>query len=85
MANSPAKNISSLDSQTIVPTLTMFGRFSEWMRALIAGSRCRHEGIMTPGQLLQPVGIPGDRRSRLGGTAARTALRRRGPLQLVLP
>ena len=30
MANSPAKNISSLDSHTMVPTLTTFGRVSEW-------------------------------------------------------
>src|SRR3954454_10406192 len=29
IANSPAKNISSLDSHTMVPTLTMFGRVSE--------------------------------------------------------
>src|SRR4051812_10599645 len=29
IANSPAKNISSLDSQMIVPTLTMLGRVSE--------------------------------------------------------
>src|SRR4051794_33871249 len=29
IANSPAKNISSLDSHTIVPTLTTFGRVSE--------------------------------------------------------
>ena len=29
IANNPAKNISSLESQTIVPTLTMFGRVSE--------------------------------------------------------
>src|SRR5829696_1047654 len=29
MANSPAKNISSLESQMIVPTLTMFGRVRE--------------------------------------------------------
>src|SRR4051794_10224735 len=28
-ANRPAKNISSLESQMIVPTLTMFGRVSE--------------------------------------------------------
>src|ERR1700712_708073 len=32
MANSPAKNISSLASQTIVPTLTMFGRVRECTR-----------------------------------------------------
>ena len=29
MANRPAKNISSLESQTIVPTLTTFGRVRE--------------------------------------------------------
>jgi hypothetical protein len=32
MAKSPAKNISSLESQMIVPTLTMFGRVSECTR-----------------------------------------------------
>jgi CheY-like chemotaxis protein len=32
IANRPAKNISSLLSHTIVPTLTMFGRVSEWTR-----------------------------------------------------
>src|SRR3954447_10286781 len=29
MANSPAKNMSSLDSHTMVPTLTMLGRVRE--------------------------------------------------------
>ena len=29
IANRPAKNISSLESHTMVPTLTMFGRVSE--------------------------------------------------------
>jgi hypothetical protein len=29
MANKPAKNISSLESQTMVPTLTEFGRVNE--------------------------------------------------------
>ena len=38
IANRPAKNISSLDSQTIVPTLTMFGRVSEW--TLLESNRC---------------------------------------------
>jgi hypothetical protein len=37
-ANSPAKNISSLDSQMMVPMLTMFGRFNEWIRALMVGA-----------------------------------------------
>ena len=36
MAKSPAKNISSLESQTMVPTLTMLGLFSECTRDVIA-------------------------------------------------
>src|SRR2546423_14816780 len=32
IANSAAKNISSLESQTMVPTLTMLGLVSEWIR-----------------------------------------------------
>src|SRR6185369_2214047 len=32
IANRPAKNISSLESHTIVPTLTMLGLVSEWIR-----------------------------------------------------
>jgi hypothetical protein len=36
MANSPAKNINSLESQTMVPTLTMLGLFSECTRDVIA-------------------------------------------------
>src|SRR3954447_21031230 len=56
IANRPAKNISSLDSQIIVPTLTRFGRFSEWMRALMVGAAVVTPGIMTPDQVLRPVG-----------------------------
>ena len=37
IAKRPAKNISSLDSQMMVPTLTMFGRFSECTRWPIEG------------------------------------------------
>jgi hypothetical protein len=37
IANRPAKNISSLDSHTMVPTLTMLGRFSECTRWLMEG------------------------------------------------
>ena len=34
IAKSPAKNMSSLDSHTIVPTATMFGRFAgAWLYA----------------------------------------------------
>src|SRR5690606_39507392 len=43
IAKSPAKNISSLESQTMVPTLTMFGRFSECTRWLIVGA-----AVVTP-------------------------------------
>jgi hypothetical protein len=32
IANSAAKNISSLESQTMVPTLTMLGLVNEWIR-----------------------------------------------------
>src|SRR2546430_17553528 len=43
IANSAAKNISSLESQTMVPTLTMLGLVSEWIRlfsiAEAAGTR----------------------------------------------
>ena len=51
MPNRPAKNISSLASHTITPTLTMFGRFSVWILALIAegpggAGRSRHRWIM---------------------------------------
>ncbi len=34
IANSAAKNMSSLESHTIVPTLTMLGRVREWIRLL---------------------------------------------------
>src|SRR5690242_15610383 len=37
IANSPAKNMSSLDNQTIVPTLTMLGRVREC--TLLASNR----------------------------------------------
>jgi hypothetical protein len=36
IANNPAKNINSLESHTMVPTLTMFGRFSECTREVMA-------------------------------------------------
>lgn len=38
IANSPAKNMSSLESHTIVPTLTMLGRVSEWILLAKPGS-----------------------------------------------
>ncbi|GAA2070262.1 hypothetical protein GCM10009722_38420 [Williamsia deligens] len=36
IAKRPAKNISSLDNHTMVPTLTMFGLFSECTRDVMA-------------------------------------------------
>ena len=57
MANSPAKNISSLESQMIVPTLTMFGRVRECTRevskvllatgAVVTGSSWHRQGVAT--------------------------------------
>src|SRR4051794_41980306 len=62
MANSPAKNISSLESQMIVPTLTMFGRVRECTRevskvplatgAAVTGSSWhRHRVVTTAGAM----------------------------------
>src|SRR6185312_3762294 len=47
--NSPAKNISSLASHTMVPTLTMFGRFSVWIRAEIAEDPAGVVAVVTRG------------------------------------
>ena len=57
MANSPAKNISSLESQMIVPTLTMFGLVRECTRevskvllatgAVVTGSSWHRQGVGT--------------------------------------
>src|SRR3954462_10263707 len=62
MANRPAKNISSLESQMIVPTLTMFGRVRECTRevskallatgAVVTGpSWHRHRVLTTAGAM----------------------------------
>ena len=58
IANRPAKNISSLDSQTIVPTLTMLGRVSEC--TLLDSIRRRRHGSI----------IPRARRPHLAGSGA---------------
>ena len=47
MPNKPAKNINSLASHTMTPTLTMFGRFSVWMRELMAGGPDRPVAVVT--------------------------------------
>src|SRR5690242_12965309 len=46
---SPAKNINSLASHTITPTLTMFGRFSVWILVLIAGGPEELVAVVTDG------------------------------------
>ena len=58
MANRPAKNISSLESQMIVPTLTMFGRVKECTRdvskvllatgAVVTGVIMASAGVVRP-------------------------------------
>src|SRR5829696_6004159 len=81
MANSPAKNISSLASQTIVPTLTMFGRVRECTRevskvllatgAVVTGSSWHRNRLHTTW---------GGRGRRVpGGRVAPGAARRGGP------
>jgi hypothetical protein len=69
MANSPAKNISSLASQTIVPTLTMFGRVRECTRevskvllatgAVVTGSSWHRDRVLTTwGGWASPCPVP---------------------------
>jgi hypothetical protein len=62
MANKAAKNISSEESQTMVPTLTMFGRPAIWTACLSAAVVLTTRAIMsvaaavaqrTPGWLLR--------------------------------
>src|SRR6201995_5214324 len=52
IANSAAKNISSEDSQMIVPTLTRFGRL-----AGERGTTSRTDAVATTSLLRQPVGV----------------------------
>ena len=64
IANSAAKNISSLESHTIVPTLTMLGR--SWCPgAGMPGCRCcRHAVIIAPTTHGTPPRPPVFRRDR---------------------
>src|ERR1700712_4672886 len=52
MAKRPAKNISSLESQMIVPTLTTLGRLREWIRALKEGAGAL--GAVVTGDIMSP-------------------------------
>ena len=48
IANSAAKNMSSLESHTIVPTLTMLGRVSEWIRLLSMAGAAVTRSLLPP-------------------------------------
>src|SRR5690349_8261390 len=56
MANGPAKNMSSLDSQMMVPTLTMLGLFSVCMRWLIECAPAVTRRIMSCDNAPRPIG-----------------------------
>src|SRR3954467_3569622 len=57
IANNAAKNMSSLESQTIVPTLTMFGRVSEWIRLLSMAEAAVTGSLLPRDQLCVPRGV----------------------------
>ncbi|GAA2826383.1 hypothetical protein GCM10010452_63390 [Crossiella cryophila] len=73
MAKRPAKNISSLDSQTMVPTLTMFGRFSECTRWPMEGAAVVTRRIMSCGSNARWAGSGRVPDRVLSHTPARTA------------
>ena len=57
MANNAAKNMSSLESHTIVPTLTMFGRVSEWIRLLSMAGAAVTGSLLPRDQSNVPRGV----------------------------
>src|SRR3954447_21638867 len=66
IANKAAKNMSSLESHTMVPTLTMFGRVREWIRLLSMAEAAVTRLIIAPrsaqrvvGGLIRDVSWPG--------------------------
>jgi hypothetical protein len=65
MAKRPAKNISSLDSQMIVPTLTTLGRLREWILALNEGAGAL-EAVVTGVIMSPPPDISRSGRGPLG-------------------
>ncbi|GAB2940157.1 hypothetical protein GCM10027280_30690 [Micromonospora polyrhachis] len=66
IANNAAKNISSLESHTIVPTLTMFGRVSEWIRLLSMA------GAAVTRSLLPAISLAGRRGGQMTSLAGRS-------------
>src|ERR1051325_10022486 len=57
MANNAAKNMSSLESHTIVPTLTMFGRVSEWILLLSMAEAAVTRLIIAPRSVQRAAGV----------------------------
>jgi hypothetical protein len=57
MANNAAKNMSSLESHTIVPTLTMFGRVKEWIRLLSMAEAAVTGSLLLRDQSNMPRGV----------------------------
>ncbi|GAA5184058.1 hypothetical protein GCM10023322_24690 [Rugosimonospora acidiphila] len=48
IANKAAKNMSSLESQTIVPTLTMLGLVREWIRLFSIAEAAVTRSLLPP-------------------------------------
>ncbi len=82
MANGPAKKMSSLESHTMVPTLTMLGRFSECTRWLMEGAARLDEevtpSIMTKGVCAGRAGGGGRRDAGLDPSPGVPVARRAG-------
>ena len=57
MANNAAKNMSSLESHTMVPTLTMFGRVSEWILLLSMADAAVTGSLLPRDQSNVPRGV----------------------------
>jgi hypothetical protein len=57
MANNAAKNMSSLESHTMVPTLTMLGRVSEWIRLLSMADAAVTGSLLPRVQSYVPRGV----------------------------
>src|SRR4029450_11966708 len=80
IANNAAKNMSSLESHTMVPTLTMLGRVSEWIRlvsmagAAVTGSLLPRDQHNAPrGAQSVPCLDPGATVPLAGGLASNRA------------
>ena len=67
IANSAAKNMSSLESHTIVPTLTMLGRVSEWIRLLSMAGAAVTRSLLPRDQRRRVAGWPNPAVSWPGG------------------